>query len=207
LAVDEEAAPHPPPAAAPALRRDTAPDAFPLGALAPPPHRQPLAPPPANAGPLPSRDVTEPPGTTGLRAPQPRQDGPSAEPQPAEMPPPTVRRRTTPPGVQAEPPAPLAERAAPVRTETRFPRSLIGSRVVERLTELPVRGHGAAAPVPPGGVPLPAAAPAAPRVEIQIGRIEFAPPAAPAADPRRPPAPQPRPPQSLESYLQQRSKP
>jgi hypothetical protein len=206
---DDRAAGHRPTAAAPAPRRDAAPGTWPFGEVATPPHRQPVVPPPVNSSRRSSADATEPPGAIGLRARQPEppgQAGPAAAPRAAEAPPP-ARRRTPSTPLPAEVQASLAERDAPAHSEPQSRRSQIESRGVERLIELPLHGRGAAGPPPPGRAPPPAATPAAPRVEIHIGRIELMPAVPPAAEPRRPSAPQPRPPQSLEAYLQQRSKP
>lgn len=85
-------------------------------------------------------------------------------------------------------------------------RSLIESRVVERLTVEPSRAQSATAPAPSAmQIRQQAETPAPPRVEIHIGRIEVMPASAPAAEPTRIETPQP--PQSLDAYLAQRRRP
>lgn len=112
---------------------------------------------------------------------------------------------------QAVPPvAPLAtspraaERIVHERTEQQTVRSLIKSRVIERLTAEP-RSPGASSAPTAAIASTQAPAPAAPRVEIHIGRIEVMPAAAPVVEPQRIEPPRPFPAQSLDAYLTERS--
>ena len=112
---------------------------------------------------------------------------------------------------QAVPPvAPLAtlpqaaERVVHERTEQQTVLSLIKSRVIERLTAEP-RPPGASRAPTAAIASTPAPAPAAPRVEIHIGRIEVMPAAVPVVEPQRIEPPRPFPAQSLDAYLTERS--
>jgi hypothetical protein len=100
--------------------------------------------------------------------------------------------------------AQAAERIVHERTEQQSVRSLIKSRVIERLTAGP-RPPGASRPPTAVIASTQAPAPATPRVEIHIGRIEVMPAAAPAVAPLRIEPPRPLPAQSLDAYLTERS--
>ena len=101
----------------------------------------------------------------------------------------------------------MIERITHERTVQQTFRSLVESRIVERLTVVSGRSIGAQAPTPlivsaMQQTPVPAT----PGVEIHIGRIEVMSARAPVAEPRRIEAARPPSPQSLEAYLKERRK-
>jgi len=100
--------------------------------------------------------------------------------------------------------AQASERIVHERTEQQTVRSLVESRVIERLTAEP-RPPGAPRPSTAAISSTQAPAPAAPRIEIHIGRIEVMPAAAPAVEPQRIEPPRPLAAQSLDAYLTERS--
>lgn len=119
--------------------------------------------------------------------------------------PPGRTPQSLPPVVPLAPLPHATERIAHERTEHQTVRSLIESRVVERLTAEP-RPPGKSSRAPTTAIAsTQAPAPAAPRVEIHIGRIEVMPAAAPPNEPQRVEAPRPFPAQSLDAYLTERS--
>ena len=100
----------------------------------------------------------------------------------------------------------VAERVVQERTEQQTVRSLIESRVIERLTAEPrpanTSSRAPAATIASSQAP----APAAPRVEIHIGRIEVMPAAVtPSVEVQRIETPRAFPAQSLDAYLNERS--
>ncbi|MFM0225678.1 hypothetical protein [Paraburkholderia dipogonis] len=114
---------------------------------------------------------------------------------------------TTPPAIVPAAPLatdhPSAAAAAPAPVAL---RSLIESRIVEKLTPELVRTTGTTTPrIAATAVRQQSESSAPPRVEIHIGRIEITPASAPIAETRHADTSlQPRPPQSLDAYLAQR---
>jgi hypothetical protein len=99
------------------------------------------------------------------------------------------------------------ERSGPERNAQQSVRALATSGVIERLTAEPHPPHTPRAAAAPGAsiTPPRSPAPAAPRVEIHIGRIEVMPAAATPAEPQRRATARTAPATSLDTYLAARS--
>ncbi len=170
--------------------------------------------------PLVQRDGSPRPMDIAREAAAPLPDPARARRRPAADAPPPALAQVVPlvpvpkPGAAPEPVVPrppTVERVVQERVEQRQAntvRTLIESRVSERLTVEPAR-VASAPPAAPSAVQVQrqAEAAAAPRVEIHIGRIEVMPATSPpAARPQLDEAPPPKA-QSLDVYLAQRRRP
>lgn len=113
--------------------------------------------------------------------------------------------QSLPPLVPLAPLPQAPERIVHERTEHQTVRSLIESRVVERLSADPRPPSNSSRAPTTAIASTQAPEPAAPRVEIHIGRIEVMPAAAPPNEPQRIETPRPFPAQSLDAYLTERS--
>lgn len=143
------------------------------------------------------------PERVGTTEPLPAALTAGVPPAPVQPPAAWATRHAATRGMTPSPRAPAPDPGVAERTGPADWRRLIESRVIERLEAAPVRAQPVAA-APAAARPLPTPPPAAPRIDIHIGRIEVLPPSSvPDPAPRdRTIAKQPA--QSLEAYLNSR---